>query len=90
METLAIQRSGLPEFTDEDEFRGNTELLDDTPTKGDQNMLYWALVFFIVALVAGVLGFGGIAAAATDIARILFFIFLVIFLVTLILGLVRR
>jgi uncharacterized membrane protein YtjA (UPF0391 family) len=53
-------------------------------------MLYWALVFFIVALVAGVLGFGGIAVAATDIARILFFIFLVIFLVTLILGVVRR
>ena len=53
-------------------------------------MLYWALVFFIIALVAGVLGFGGIAAAATDMARILFFVFLVIFLVTLILGLVRR
>jgi uncharacterized membrane protein YtjA (UPF0391 family) len=53
-------------------------------------MLYWALVFFIVALVAGVLGFGGIAVAATDIARILFYIFLVIFLVTLIFGLVRR
>jgi len=53
-------------------------------------MLYWALVFFIIALVAGVLGFGGIAAAATDMARILFFIFLVIFLVTLVFGLVRR
>ncbi len=53
-------------------------------------MLYWALVFFIVALVAGVLGFGGIAAAASDMARILFFIFLVIFLATLVLGLVRR
>jgi len=53
-------------------------------------MLYWALVFFIIALVAGVLGFGGIAAAATDMARILFFVFLVIFLATLVLGLVRR
>ncbi len=53
-------------------------------------MLYWALVFFIIALVAGVLGFGGIAAAASDMARILFFIFLVIFLATLVLGLVRR
>ena len=53
-------------------------------------MLYWALVFFIIALVAGVLGFGGIAAAATDMARILFFIFLVIFLVTLAFGLARR
>ena len=53
-------------------------------------MLYWALVFFIVALVAGVLGFGGIAAVATDMARVLFFIFLVMFLATLVLGLVRR
>jgi uncharacterized membrane protein YtjA (UPF0391 family) len=53
-------------------------------------MLYWALVFFIIALVAGVLGFGGIAAAASDMARILFFIFLVIFLATLVLGLVQR
>jgi len=52
--------------------------------------LYWALVFFMIALVAGVLGFGGIAAAATDMARILFFIFLVIFLATLIFGLVRH
>jgi len=53
-------------------------------------MLSWAVVFFIIALVAGVLGFGGIAAAATDMARILFFIFLVIFLVTLVFGLARR
>ena len=53
-------------------------------------MLYWALVFLIIALVAGVLGFGGIAVAATDIARILFFVFLVVFLATLVLGLVRR
>ena len=53
-------------------------------------MLYWALVFFVVALVAGVLGFGGIAAAASDMARILFFIFLVIFLATLVLGLASR
>jgi len=53
-------------------------------------MLYWALVFFIIAIVAGVLGFGGIAAAATDMARILFYIFLAIFLVTLVFGLVRR
>ncbi len=52
--------------------------------------MYWALVFFMIALVAGVLGFGGIAAAATDMARILFFIFLVIFLATLIFGLVRH
>lgn len=53
-------------------------------------MLYWALIFFIVAIVAALLGFGGIAGAATDIARILFFIFIIVFLFTLVLGLVRR
>ena len=40
------------------------------------HMLYWAAVFFIIALIAAVLGFGGIAAGAAGIAKILFFIFL--------------
>jgi uncharacterized membrane protein YtjA (UPF0391 family) len=53
-------------------------------------MLRWALVFFIVALVAAVFGFLGIAVAAAGIAKILFFIFLVLFLVSLVGGLVRR
>ena len=49
-------------------------------------MLRWALIFLVIALVAGVFGFGGIYDAATDIARILFFIFIVLFLVSLIMG----
>jgi uncharacterized membrane protein YtjA (UPF0391 family) len=53
-------------------------------------MLSWALVFFIVAVISGVLGFTGIAAAATEIAKILFFIFLVLFVVSLIFGSIRR
>jgi uncharacterized membrane protein YtjA (UPF0391 family) len=53
-------------------------------------MLQWAVVFFIVAIVAAVFGFGGIAAGAVDIAKILFFVFLVLFAVSLIVGLVRR
>lgn len=53
-------------------------------------VLYWALVFFLIALVAAVFGFGGIAAASAGIAKILFFIFLVLFLVSLVSGLVRR
>ena len=53
-------------------------------------MLYYALVFFIIAIIAAALGFGGIAAGAAGIAKILFFIFLVIFLVTLVMGLMRR
>ncbi|MGD0425228.1 MAG: DUF1328 domain-containing protein [Candidatus Acidiferrales bacterium] len=53
-------------------------------------MLYYAVIFLVVALVAGFLGFGGIAFAATGIAQILFFIFLAVFLVTLLMHLLRR
>jgi len=49
-------------------------------------MLYWAFVFLIVALVAGALGFGGIAGTAAGIARVLFGIFVVLFLIRLVLG----
>jgi uncharacterized membrane protein YtjA (UPF0391 family) len=50
-------------------------------------MLRWAVIFFIVAIVAAVFGFGNISVAATDIAKILFFVFLVIFLITLVMHL---
>ena len=53
-------------------------------------MLYWAAVFFVIALIAAIFGFGGIAVGAAEIAKVLFFIFLVIFIVSLILGLLRR
>jgi uncharacterized membrane protein YtjA (UPF0391 family) len=50
-------------------------------------LLKWALIFFLVSVVAGILGFTGISAASADIARFLFYFFVVIFLVLLILGL---
>ena len=53
-------------------------------------MLYYAAVFFVVALIAAVFGFGGIAVGAIEIAKVLFFIFLVLFIVSLVLGLFRR
>jgi len=53
-------------------------------------MLYWAAVFFVIALAAALFGFVGIATAAAGIAKLLFYIFLVIFLVTLVMGLGRR
>lgn len=49
-------------------------------------MLYWALVFFIVSLIAALFGFTGIAIATAGIARILFFIFIVMFILALIFG----
>ncbi len=52
-------------------------------------MLGWALTFFIIALIAAVFGFGGIAAASAGVAKVLFFIFLVLFLISLVFGAVR-
>ena len=53
-------------------------------------MLYYALMFLLVALIAGALGFGVVAFAAAEIARIVFFVFLVLFLIGLISHLFQR
>jgi uncharacterized membrane protein YtjA (UPF0391 family) len=53
-------------------------------------MLYYAVVFFIIALIAALFGFGGIAAGAAGIAKILFVVFLIVALVTFLLSLARR
>ena len=53
-------------------------------------MLRYALIFLVVAIVAGMFGFTGISLAASDIARVLFFIFIVLFAVSLIFGLMGR
>ena len=47
-------------------------------------MLAWALAFLIVALIAGVFGFRGVAGMATGFAKLLFFVFLVLFALTLV------
>jgi uncharacterized membrane protein YtjA (UPF0391 family) len=52
------------------------------------SLLKWAVVFFVVSLIAAFFGFTDVAAATADVARILFYIFLVIFIVLLVLGLV--
>jgi uncharacterized membrane protein YtjA (UPF0391 family) len=49
-------------------------------------MLYWAAVFFVIALLAAVFGFGGIAASAAGAAKILFVVFLILAVVSLIFG----
>jgi uncharacterized membrane protein YtjA (UPF0391 family) len=53
-------------------------------------MLYWALVFFVVALIAGIFGFTGIYVAAAGIAKVLFFVFLVLLIISLLAGGLRR
>lgn len=51
-------------------------------------MLKWALVFFVISVIAGFFGFSGISAAAGGIAKILFWIFIAGFVILLVLGLV--
>jgi uncharacterized membrane protein YtjA (UPF0391 family) len=53
-------------------------------------MLQYAVVFFVIALIAALFGFGGIAAGAAEIAKLFFFVFLVLFVASLLVGLVRR
>jgi uncharacterized membrane protein YtjA (UPF0391 family) len=49
-------------------------------------MLYWAAVFFVIAIAAALLGFGGLAAGAAGIAKILFFVFLAFAVVSFLFG----
>ncbi|KAB2854395.1 MAG: DUF1328 domain-containing protein [Anaerolineae bacterium] len=49
-------------------------------------MLSWALIFLVIALIAGLMGFGVIAGTAAGIAKILFFVFLVLFVLSLLMG----
>jgi uncharacterized membrane protein YtjA (UPF0391 family) len=53
-------------------------------------ILRWTLIFLVVALIAALFGFGGIASAAAGTAQILFFVFLTLFVITLIVSLARR
>lgn len=49
-------------------------------------MLQWAITFLVVALIAAVLGFGGIAGVAVELAKIVFFVAIVLFLISLVYG----
>ena len=52
-------------------------------------MLGWALTFLVVALIAGLFGFGGIASASVGIAQVIFFVFLLLFIIAMVARTVR-
>jgi uncharacterized membrane protein YtjA (UPF0391 family) len=56
----------------------------------EKSMLNWALTFLLVALLAALFGFTGIALATAGVAKILFFLFLVLFIASLIAHVARR
>ena len=49
-------------------------------------MLSWSLTFLIIAILAAAFGFGGIAGTAVGIAKVLFFVFLVLYILSLVFG----
>ncbi len=53
-------------------------------------MFGWVAAFLIVALIAGIVGFGGIAGASVELAKLIFFIAIVLFMISAIVGLARR
>jgi uncharacterized membrane protein YtjA (UPF0391 family) len=61
----------------------------DHKLKRNTPMLQWAIAFLVIALIAGLFGFGGIAGTAAWMAQVLFFLFLVLFVVALIFGRMR-
>ena len=54
------------------------------------NLLYWALTFLVVAIVAALLGFGGVAGTAMEGAKLLFWVAIILAVVAAVVGLVRR
>jgi uncharacterized membrane protein YtjA (UPF0391 family) len=59
------------------------------PTTEVTTMLGWAVTFLIIALIAGLLGFGVVAGVAIEAAKIVFFVAVVLFAISVIAGLVR-
>jgi uncharacterized membrane protein YtjA (UPF0391 family) len=64
----------------------------DAKRKGEAmgNLLYWAVVFLVIAIIAAALGFGGVAGTAMAGAQMLFWVAIVLFIISVIAGLLGR
>jgi len=90
--TLIIQRGFRMNFSGT--FQATFELIVQRRSKPEtvirrHIMLGWALAFFIFAIIAAALGFGGIAGASAGIAQILFFVFLALLVLTFVVRALR-
>jgi uncharacterized membrane protein YtjA (UPF0391 family) len=62
-------------------------MLTNLPTQLNlEYMLRWSIIFFVIAIIAAIFGFGGIAEGAASIAKVLFFIFLALFIIAILFG----
>ena len=69
--------------------RQRVEGLKNLPGLNEQTiliMLRWSIIFFVIAIIAAIFGFGGIAEGAASIAKVLFFIFLALFIIAILFG----
>ena len=57
---------------------------------GNYGLLHYAVIFLVVALVAAAIGFGGVAGVAMEGARLLFWVFIILAVIALLGGIVRR
>lgn len=82
------QLSGLPAYWEMD---FNSAFVCQAHSSEKENaMLHYAIVFLVIALIAAVFGFGGIAASAVGIAKILFFIFIVMAVIAFVMSLLKK
>jgi uncharacterized membrane protein YtjA (UPF0391 family) len=87
LEDFAIYRNPRPHRTRRSPGSRDTESGTPLhPNKKPDHMPSWAVTFLIIALIAAVLGFGEIAGTAVVIAKIIFFVFLILFVVSVIIG----
>jgi uncharacterized membrane protein YtjA (UPF0391 family) len=94
--TLLAGCKRQPSHTNQRQLQGLVSVLDigveqrgwvaGVVERGESTMLRWALIFFVVALLAALFGFGGIAGAAAGIAKLLFIGFLIVAVIALIMG----
>lgn len=54
------------------------------------SLLHYAVIFLVIALIAAAIGFGGVAGVAMDGARLLFWVFIILFVISLVAGVIRR
>jgi uncharacterized membrane protein YtjA (UPF0391 family) len=70
--------------------RGHAQRLDPGASRKEIDMLHYAIVFLVIALIAALFGFGGIAAGAVEIAKVLFFIFVIMAVIAFVISIGRK
>jgi uncharacterized membrane protein YtjA (UPF0391 family) len=87
--TLKRRVGGIPKGTEDTPQQESPSIQAQLPTRRT-SMLHYAVVFFIIALIAALFGFGGIAASAAGIAKILFIVFAIMAVASFLFGVLKK